>query len=264
MDHPALTMCLSPHPDVLRGLTDKPGFRGRGLLARFLYALPASMLGHRTNTAQPIPALVSSEYKEGILALLKRKSVAGEVERPQPFILKFSDEARSEWVEFSQRIEVGLREGGRLEHIRDWGGKLPGNTARIAGLLHCAEHAFGRPENQAIGIATMKKAIAIAAALIPHTLRAFDLMNADPAIEDARRVWRWIERKRARTFSFRDCHQSLRSAFPKADMLKPAFGVLLERHYFYKTESPKDKTGGRPHSPQYRVNPHLTEGWTDA
>lgn len=50
MNHPALTMVLSPQPDVLQGLAAKPGFRGRGLLARFLYALPASRLGYRTGT----------------------------------------------------------------------------------------------------------------------------------------------------------------------------------------------------------------------
>jgi hypothetical protein len=36
---PRLSIGLSPQPDVLRGLAAKPGFRGRGLLGRFLYLL---------------------------------------------------------------------------------------------------------------------------------------------------------------------------------------------------------------------------------
>ena len=44
---PALTIGLAVQPEVIRGLAEKPGFRGRGLLGRFLYALPASMLGRR-------------------------------------------------------------------------------------------------------------------------------------------------------------------------------------------------------------------------
>ncbi len=48
MNRPCLTVGLSPQPDVLEALRDKPGFRGRGLLARFLYALPKSPLGYRT------------------------------------------------------------------------------------------------------------------------------------------------------------------------------------------------------------------------
>jgi hypothetical protein len=48
MNHPHLTVGLSPQPDVLTALKDEPGFRGRGLLARFLYAVPQSRLGYRT------------------------------------------------------------------------------------------------------------------------------------------------------------------------------------------------------------------------
>jgi putative DNA primase/helicase len=42
---PLLTIGLSPQPAVLSGLSDIPGFRGRGLLARFMYGLPPSNLG---------------------------------------------------------------------------------------------------------------------------------------------------------------------------------------------------------------------------
>src|SRR5262249_24050181 len=43
--HPVLTIGISPQPNVLEHLADTPQFRGRGLLARFLYAVPASPLG---------------------------------------------------------------------------------------------------------------------------------------------------------------------------------------------------------------------------
>ena len=55
MDQPALTMGLSPQPDVLQQIADQPGFRGRGLLARPLYFLPVSPLGHRTLKTVPVP-----------------------------------------------------------------------------------------------------------------------------------------------------------------------------------------------------------------
>ncbi|MEE9271255.1 MAG: DUF3987 domain-containing protein, partial [Candidatus Krumholzibacteria bacterium] len=66
MQHPALTMGLSPQPEVLRGLADKPGFRGRGLLARFLYVLPPSRLGYRTMNGKPVPIEVVTAYRNGI------------------------------------------------------------------------------------------------------------------------------------------------------------------------------------------------------
>ena len=51
---PRLSIGLSPQPDVLRGLAAKPGFRGRGLLGRFLYLLPPSPLGFRPRI-NPVP-----------------------------------------------------------------------------------------------------------------------------------------------------------------------------------------------------------------
>ena len=42
---PAVTVALTMQPDVLARLMDTPGFRGRGLLGRFLYAMPPSLLG---------------------------------------------------------------------------------------------------------------------------------------------------------------------------------------------------------------------------
>ena len=40
VERPCLTIGLTVQPEVLQGLADRPGFRGRGLLARFLYSLP--------------------------------------------------------------------------------------------------------------------------------------------------------------------------------------------------------------------------------
>jgi hypothetical protein len=70
MHHPALTIGLSPQPEVLRALDNKPGFRGRGLIARFLYTLPESKLGYRVLRANPIPESVSDAYETGIRSLL--------------------------------------------------------------------------------------------------------------------------------------------------------------------------------------------------
>jgi replicative DNA helicase len=38
VERPCLTIGLAVQPEVLRGLASRPGFRGRGLLARFLSA----------------------------------------------------------------------------------------------------------------------------------------------------------------------------------------------------------------------------------
>jgi hypothetical protein len=55
---PAVTVALTMQPDVLVRLMDTPGFRGRGLLGRFLYAMPPSLLGRR----QPEAPLFQSPF----------------------------------------------------------------------------------------------------------------------------------------------------------------------------------------------------------
>ena len=257
---PAVTMCLSPQPQVLRGLTEKPGFRGRGLLGRFLYALPPSKVGFRTGDTQPISTAILTRYTENIKGLLNVEISVDLDGTPSPHLIRFSREASHEWHEFSQRVEVEMREGGRLEHLKDWGGKLPGNTARVAGLLHCAQHVKGNPEHHHIDKNTMGKAIGLSALLIPHALAAFDLMGADPNLEAARKVWTWVQRQREKTFTARNCFQALKTPYPKMAMLTPAFEVLMERYYIYKNNSLAKP--GRP-STTFAVNPVLTEGWND-
>jgi hypothetical protein len=55
VQNPAITIGLAIQPDVIASLRDKKGFRGRGLLARFLWAIPESLVGRRAPDAPPVP-----------------------------------------------------------------------------------------------------------------------------------------------------------------------------------------------------------------
>ena len=105
----------------------------------------------------------------------------------------------------------------------------------------------------------MKQALVFVAALAPHALAAFDLMGADPELEGARKVWRWIKRMKKETISVRDCFQALKGTFKRMNDLEPALNILKERFYLIQKSS-KDKPGGRPKR-EFTVNPALTEGW---
>lgn len=253
LNAPALTLILSPQPDVLQGLALKPGFRGRGLLARFLFVLPQSKIGYRNGNTRPIPDAISSDHDAHIHALLRFK-------RPEtgPYTIVLSDEAYEEWHEFAAQVEVSMREGGRFEQIQDWAGKLPGAAARIAGNLHVAELALGMPADSKLSIDTMRRALQFAAVLGAHAVAAFDLMGADEALKGARKVWSWIQRERKPQFTFRDCFNALRGTFPRTADLERPIEVLIERHHVALLESPPRP--GRP-SRIYEVNPKLAERW---
>ena len=69
VERPCLTIGLAVQPEVLRGLASRPGFGGRGLLARFLYSLPESLVGRRQPGAPPVPPAVADRYALELHAL---------------------------------------------------------------------------------------------------------------------------------------------------------------------------------------------------
>ena len=93
--HPALTFCVSPQPDVMCGLAKKPGFAGRGVLARGLYLMPESNVGFRRNAGEPVPDDVAGAYRDSILSLLDTppRTDAGGT-RSIPYVLTFDRDAR--------------------------------------------------------------------------------------------------------------------------------------------------------------------------
>jgi len=234
---PRLSIGLSPQPDVLRGLAAKPGFRGRGLLGRFLYLLPPSPLGFRLLASNPVPEGVRDAYAAGLRAMLDWAPTTDEHGDERPHLLRLSEEARSEHHAFARTIEVQMQPGRDLEHFTDWAGKAPGTAARLAGVLHGIEHAHGTPWEAEITAKTMNAAIA-----------------------DARLVWGWIERGRLDHFTVRDAFNALRSIFPRVAELNPAMEALEERGYVQVLELPREGRG-RPPSPTVRVRPEIARVW---
>jgi len=262
IDNPTLTIGLSPQPSVLRSLATKKEFRGRGLLARFLYAIPQSNLGNRKLNNLPIPEKVEKQYKEKINWLIDFKCIKNAEGQEQPFILQFNTAAYKEWKDFQKMIEQELKDSGQFGHIKDWAGKLPGAAARLAGLLHCANHAG---DNNAIlhpiSLATTKQALSLAAILVKHALAAFDLIGSNPDLEKACKIWHWIENKRNKTFTARDCFNDLRGSFKKMIEVNCAIHILQERYYVFLQSQKNTGKKGRPPSHSYLVNPHLTNDW---
>jgi replicative DNA helicase len=264
VDRPALTIGLAVQPEVLRALRDRPGLRGRGLPARFLYALPPNTVGRRQVGASPVPAEVADRYRTNLQALcrslLDEREAAQLLDPDGLLVLVLDGEAEAALRAFEAELEPRLDpDGGDLGHVADWASKLVGATARIAGLLHLAEHlrdGWGNP----VGVAQVRAAISIARYLIDHALAAFDLMGSDPTLDDARYLLRWIERTGPERFTRRDLHVALpRGRFPKVDALDAPL-ALLEAHGYVRKEEAEPRPGpGRPPSPTYTVNPGLTK-----
>ena len=257
---PALSLGLAVQPEVLRQLGQVPGARERGLLARFLYALPRSTVGRREIDPPPMPAAVEAAFGEAMRALLRRDPAPDDAPMPE---LALAAEASGALRGFRAWIEPQLGEGGELADLADWASKLAGAVARLAGLLHLADHAGGGspeaaiPESTAIPGSTMTRAIQIARYLIPHAKAAFDLMGSDAKVEDARHVLAWLERRGGSSATQREIFEGTKGRFKKVSALEPALGLLVEHGYLRKEEEGGKPGPGRPASPAYAVHPAI-------
>ncbi len=247
---PALTIGLTTQPAQLRGLLAKPQFRTRGLLARFLYTLPPSPMGSRDVDPPPIPPALRQKYHQLVTQLISMPAVQGGAAH----VIQLSSQARQAWLDFARAIEPRLAPKGDLNPIADWAGKLCGAVLRIAGLLHAAMHPHN-PWETDIEATTLTRAILIATYYLEHAKAAFALMAADPKVEDAQHVLRWLERQQLECFSLRDCFNALRGRFNTAHDLSVTLD-LLNQHGFLRQRPQLKRTGpGRKPSPLYELNP---------
>jgi replicative DNA helicase len=255
VERPCLTIGLAVQPEVLRGLAGRPGFGGRGLLARFLYSLPESLVGRRQAGAPPVLPAVADRYALELQALAASLAVpAGD---DGPALLALDQTAGEQLLAFERELEPRLAAGsGDLAHLAGWAAKLAGATCRLAGLLHLAGHlrdGWARP----IGADTFASAARLAGYLVEHARAVFDLMGADTRVDDARWLLDWISRTNQVQFTRRDAHLAApRGRFPKATNLDPALSLLEEHGYLRRVDAdPSGPKGGRPPSPRFLVNP---------
>ena len=258
VERPALTISLTVQPEVLRGLTRRSEFRGRGLLGRILYALPESLMGRRDIDPPPMRPSVRTAYSRTIEALLELSSGGDSREDPEPRKLQLSRTAREILRNFEGWLEPKLGPEGTLASMTDWAGKLIGAVARIAGLLHMAEHAHEQdPWDIAIQRGTLKRAIEIGHYLIAHAQAAYAEMGADPEVEAARGLLAWIITRGKSTFTLRELFQGTKGRFKKVAALRPALTILIEHGHIRQQVPPAHPGPGRKPSEAFTVNPYL-------
>ncbi|HPH35633.1 MAG TPA: YfjI family protein, partial [Methanoregulaceae archaeon] len=247
LSHPRIVACICPQPEVVQRFSNTPGFRGRGVVARFLYFYSDSKVGYRSVSVDPIPERVKSEYALYIKSLLSM--------RGKNLVLTLSPGARAAWFSFAEGVEVEMRPGGEFEHFRDWAGKLPGQAVRLAGIFHCVTAQL--PNQLEVLEETMSRALKLAAKLADHAKVAFDAMGCDPAMDTALTILEWIQRTRLTDFTLRECFRALNGRFHNTAEIRPGLNVLVERGYLIDKDTIPSGGKGRPRGPVYLVNPIL-------
>ena len=261
LPRPAVTVVVSPQLDVLTILHDIPGAAGRGLLARFLYAVPKSKVGQRDTNPASIDVIVIRNYAARLTALL---DLGHRTPHEKPIELKLAPETGSALNDFLEKLEPRLGPDGDLARLAGWANKLAGQAVRLAALLHCAEHADATAQlaSTAISAQTMKGAIKLARDyFLPHAQAAFGQMTTDPAVAAARRILGVLDRHTdvsmfKKSWLWERIHGQ--TGFDRAANLDDPLALLCE-HSYIRERTPQPKTdrtrGGRPPTATYDVNP---------
>lgn len=250
VDRPALSFGLMVQPGVLAEVAGVRRFRDSGLLARFLYALPESLVGSRdVRSRVGISPELRARWEDLLFSLLPR----GETRAPgMPIVLDLSNDARELWLTFAERIERNQGDGGKFEAIADWTSKLPGAVARIAALL---EMAMSRGETRVVGADCMRRAVRLGVLLVPHTEATFRLLGADAVEADATALLRWIQVNRLDRFKRSEAQKAMEGRFRTIKRLEEAAARLAEWNVLSPVRMQRN-AGARP-TPFYNVNPAL-------
>jgi replicative DNA helicase len=263
---PELSISVTPQPIVLRQLRERPEFHHRGLLPRFLFSVPASMVGHRPydprQAFDPAAAAAYASMVERVAGLEQRRD--GD-DLPH---LRIEGAALAVWAAYHDRVEREMRDGERLAGIREWASKQPGRVARQAGVLHLIETVAGHSVNSvnsslAIPPRTVEAACQLGEYFEAHALAAYDVMGTLPQVEGARRVLAWIKRTVPVAFSERDAARGLGVGqgrfFATMTELTPCLGLLVEYGYLRPTPCPGRSGPGQKPSPTFDVQPGFLE-----
>lgn len=243
---PSLSVVMGIQPAAFAKVMSTRGFHDKGLLARLLFSVPATKSGPRKQQREGLSDASREAYRRQV-----HRSLALPVSNPLCFSL--SQEAFEAFSAFAARVDDDLSQG-ELAEFREWGQKLRGVVARIAGILHVAEHDPEETLGTTISLETVQRAIAIAIYCQAHARIAFGpaIQSAEDA--DARKVLRWISDGEHKTFRYVDAMRALNGRLARTE-LKDALSRLVDDDYIRPTTSQPRVRGGRPPKADYRVHP---------
>jgi hypothetical protein len=243
--NPTLTIGLTVQPLVITDLSTSPQFSGRGLLARFMFSIPATHVGYRDMAKAPsIVEAVASRYGRHLVTLAER--LRGQDE---PLELFLHDDALDAFNAWRQDIEVRRRPGGDLQPMAEWTTKMESTVARLAGLIALAEDV-------PIGLEVMERAITVGRYWECHARLAHEMWGADPTAARAGRIVDWALAEGRQRFSLRDVYKCADRAMTPEDAVD-ALELLVDKSWIRSADGRELAVGKRGvPSPEFDLNPH--------
>lgn len=198
LNGPLMPIGWTVQPSVLEEMVRNPTFKGRGMLGRFLYSDPASLVGNRNFIRPAIPDSIKQTYSAIIKAQLADKA---------EMTMTVSPKANSHLNQLWSLTEDELNPvSGSLAHMGEWGNRICGTAVRIAALLSCADKWRPVIEEEA-----MQRSVKLTRDyLLPHAKRVHAVMCIDERTTAARELLAYILAKQWQRFDGTTLHQAVR------------------------------------------------------
>ena len=243
--NPRLTTLLAVQPSVLEDVMGNRVMNGRGLVARFLIAIPASRIGKRIFSSQAIPESATNSFR----------CVLGKIFLPENSretqIIRLSEEARDIIERYFMENEKLLMD--RANTMKEWLAKNVGAVLRIAGILHLAADRRG---DELLSGTTMQNAVEIGRYFYAHAKYAYDVMDSGNTLKMAEFVLSKLRQCGKSQLTRRDLFRACRgSYFKQVAEIKPILDMLEE--YGYIRQEAIAKAGTNRPSEVIYISPYL-------
>ncbi len=210
-------------PSVLKAIGNNEGNRSKGFVARFLFCVPGGYVGWRDVD----PDILASQVTEQYHAIIR-----GLVADNEPRTLLFSPDCYEAYLKWAKEVEAWLQPHGRLGHMVDWGGKLVGNTVRIAGNLHMVADCFNFEKMPEIQASTFAQAVRIARWATIHAEEALDVIGRQSDVqEDAEWIMELVGIKEWQKFKPADLSRNHRRFRNETERRDCALKALVDSKY---------------------------------
>lgn len=232
---------LSVQRYVIEALSKQEGFMGKGILPRFLFSIPDSLVGKRRADPEALPETLKASYGRRIQEMLAAQSLPSRIRlTPQAEELR-----KVASVELEPRFRTDLGE------MVPWAAKMLGRTLRIAGVFHL----YANRGHDDVLVEDLERALGFQEYFIAHAKVAHGLI-AQGHVSDAERVLDWIRRTHPTTITLRELRRRLR--WRTSEQPLEAIWRLMDLGYVRKVDVDRTPTGGRPTS-IYLPHPSLSD-----
>lgn len=220
---------LSVQRFVIEALSRQKGFMGKGILPRFLFSIPDSLVGKRDPDPTALPDALKSIYGRRIQEMLSAPFL--------PTRLRLTPQAEDLRRAASAELEPRLRDD--LSDMVPWSSKMLGRTLRIAGIFHL----FANRGHEDVLQEDLERALGLQEYFIAHAKAAHGIIEQGH-VTDSERVLEWIRRKQPQAVAVRDVRRALR--WQDSDQAWAAMSRLIDLGYLKRIEVGTTTKGGRP------------------